>query len=514
MYAIRTAMGRVDTDLLQLFFMFLGSYLVIRTGYAKDGRNRYVYASLLGLNFLLFGWWYGHVGIDLVYFAILLFVLLVRRVKIKEIAVASALFILFANPVWFFSGFDSIIGFFSNYGKITTTSGGSFPNIMKTITETEHVPAARVLGYILSVPIIDTIGLILSLFGLVFARLYGVAVLPAFLLGLLAFRSSNRTVMFLAPFVGIGVGFLFDFILGRLKNDRFSSILRNAVACLVVVVLIIALGRFSAYRFVPKPSIAAPIVDSFIDLKGRLGKAVIFSWWDYGYAIEDISGFATYHDGGVHGGARTYLVAKALISDNQTLMHNIISFMDHYGVKPIMDNITKDNISAGKAVRMAFGFEKPLKDNNNYVLFSEDMIGKYYAISYLGSWDFDKEKSFPDGYSVFVCFDFKGGIFRCNKGFIDTKKGFVSNKLPIKRLVYVVNGNVQSIKEIHDKGVNVEICLTKQDNGRLTFRFALICDDRVFMSNFNRMYILGDYDKGLFEEVYNRFPTVRVFRVK
>ncbi|AEA34469.1 STT3 domain-containing protein [Hippea maritima] len=513
MYAIRTAMGRVDTDLLQLFFMFLGSYFVVKASLAEDRKRMYLYALLLGLNFLLFGWWYAHYGIDLVYFVVLIAFLIFRRVNLKDITVVCLLFIFFSNPLWFFSSLNSVIGFFTQYGKISSAAGGDFPNILKTITEAEHVAAAKVLSYILSSPVIDTLGLILSLFALVFARFYGVAVLPVFLLGMLAFRSSNRTVMFLAPFVGIGFGFLFDFILNRLKSDKFNSTLKNVISSLVVVVLVVGLGSFSAYKFVPRPSIAAPIVDSFLDLKDELDKAVIFSWWDYGYAIEDIDGFATYHDGGAHGGARTYLVAKALISDNQTLMHNIISFMNHYGVKPIMDNITKDNVSAGDAVKMAFGFNKPLKDNNNYVLFTQDMIGKYYAISYLGSWDFKKEKSYPDGYSFFACFGYKNGVFKCNRGDIDTKTGVIDGKLPIKRLVYVINGRIADEKTFNSRGVNVEICMNRIDK-KVVVRFVLVCDDRVFESNFNKMYILGDYDSGLFEEVYNKFPTARVFRVK
>ncbi len=515
MYAIRTAMGRVDTDLLQLFFMFTGSLLVLLAYKTESDRKRLIYSALLGLNFLLFGWWYAHYGIDVVYFAILVVMLLIKRVKFSQIVFSSVLFILFSNPLWFIHGFSGFVDFFASYGKVKTVSSGDFPNIMKTITETEHINPAKVLLYILSNRAVDGVGLILSFAMLIVMRLKAIPLLPVFLLGLLAFKSSNRTVMFLAPFVGAGLGFVLDVVFSRVNLDKIKNTYLNLGASLSTLVLIGALLVITAYKFVPMPSIQAPIVRSFLNIKKKVSKAAVFTWWDYGYAIEDIDGFATYHDGGVHGGARTYLVAKSLISDNGTLMYHIISFMDRFGVKPIMRAIRKDNKTAGEAVKLAFDYSKPIKDNFNYVLFTMDMVYKYYAISYLGSWDFKKRKSAPDGYLFYTCSGFKNNVFYCDRGIIDLNKGYISGKLPIKKFVYVLNGKVVKKIEFHNKGLNVELCLTKRTNSKsMIVDFVLVCDDKVFNSNFNRMFILGDYDKDRFEEVYDNFPYARLFRVK
>ena len=43
---------------------------------------------------------------------------------------------------------------------------------------------------------------------------------------------------------------------------------------------------------------------------------------------------------------------------------------------------------------------------------------------------------------------------------------------------------------------------------------AQIIDEKVYQSNFNQMYLLGQYDPNLFDEVYNSFPWTRVFHVK
>ena len=515
MYAIRTAMGRVDTDLLQLFFMFTGSLLVLLASETESDKKRLIYSALLGINFLLFGWWYAHYGIDVVYFGILVVMLLIRRVKLSQIVLSSVLFIIFSNPLWFIHGFSGFVSFFANYGKVKSVSSGDFPNIMKTITETEHLSPAKVMLYILSSPLVDGIGLLLSFAMLIVMGVRAIPLIPIFLLGLLAFKSSNRTVMFLAPFVGAGLGFVLDAIFSKVNFKKVKTVYVNVGSSVLTLALIGAILMLTAYRFVPTPSIQAPIVKSFLNIKKKVNRAAVFTWWDYGYAIEDMDGFATYHDGGVHGGARTYLVAKALISDNSTLMYHIISFMDRFGVKPIMKAIRLDNKSAGEAVKLAFSYSKPIKDNFNYVLFTVDMISKYYAISYLGSWNFKRQKSAPDGYAFYTCSGFKNNAFYCDRGIIDLNKGYINGKLPIKRFVYVLNGKVFKTINFHDSGVNVELCLTKRPGSNsMDVDFVLACDDKVFNSNFNRMFILGEYDKDKFEEVYNNFPYARLFRVK
>ena len=41
-----------------------------------------------------------------------------------------------------------------------------------------------------------------------------------------------------------------------------------------------------------------------------------------------------------------------------------------------------------------------------------------------------------------------------------------------------------------------------------------LIDETVFRSNYNQMFLLGGYQKDLFEETYNAFPLSRLFRIK
>ncbi|MGY9063700.1 MAG: hypothetical protein ACKVG1_15650, partial [Rhodospirillales bacterium] len=88
------------------------------------------------------------------------------------------------------------------------TNPASFPNTMTTISEVDHVPMNEVLRRVLSNTTLDWIGF-LGFCGLaVFKWRVLLPLLPMLALGLLSFQSSNRFIMYLAPFIGIGLGWL------------------------------------------------------------------------------------------------------------------------------------------------------------------------------------------------------------------------------------------------------------------------------------------------------------------
>ncbi len=509
MYFIRTSMGRVDTDLLQLFFLFLASLFLMLFSKEKDKKLKIVYSALIGLTLAFFGWWYSHNGIILIYMILLVVMAFINKVDKKTTILSFVAFIIFANPLYVYGAFGSIVGFFHNYFSITNSSGEGFPNILKTITEAEHVSFSKVLQYILSNKVIDVFGLLSFAVSIVFLKKYIIPILPILFLGLLSFHSSNRMVMFLSPFVGLGLGFLIDFAasyISRTKDIKKCWI--SFIATASAFLLIFALMGFSAVNFNPKPSIAPDIVKSFINIKKKIKYADIVSWWDYGYAIEDIDGFATYHDGGAHGGARTYFIAKGFSCDNQTKFYNTISYIDSNGIKSINDRI-KSGEKVVSVVDSVLKYDKKIKNKNNYILFTRDMIGKFSAISYLGNWSFKLKKSAPIGFQILGCNRYDNGILYCSGNRFDFNKGLINNKIPIKRAFSINNGYVIDKKEYYDKGINVETILR---NRKLLF--IMICNDKAFNTNFNQMYILGNYNKELYKEVYNNFPSARMFQLK
>lgn len=511
MYIARTSAGRVDTDALNLFFPIMASYFILLSFKSKKDFSVILYSALAGLTMYFFYFWYFHSGFHIVFFITLIVVLLVKKVHFKVLLASMIVYFIFSNPFYFIDGLGNLSNFFFRYLMTQQSNGGfNIPNIMETITEAQVRPISLTISSILSNPYISYVGLAGFL---IIAILYYkeiLPILPIFVLGLIAFKSSIRFVMYLSPFVGIGYGAIIHmltkaFINYYKKQKEITIIFSYILAFLVLIFFVI---NFGAYKYIPTPSIESDIVSSFIDIKKmNLGKAKIATWWDYGYGIEDIAGFATYHDGGSQANAKTYFIAKALFQDNQTQLYNILSFISNHGQKGI-DNLTKKNISNAEIVKTIVNYNKSIKEDN-YLLFSKDMITKFRAISEIGSYDFVTRMSKPGGFQVLQCSNFSNRKLFCDNIVVDLEKGLINDDIPLKQAYFIDNGKISSSYNYYSNGSYVEIMLKDK-----SIIGVMLLDEATFNSNFNQLYILGNFDKTLFEEAYNKYPSVRMFKIK
>lgn len=217
-YYMRSSIGRIDTDMLNLFFPVLAGLLILLAGKAKTERNVLLYSVGAGLSLFLFQWWYERSAFTLAYFMVLVFSLFVKQIRFRAILVGAILFVLCAEPATFMGGTRSVEGFLGNYFVIedatsitvtdSVTTPARFPNVFKTISEADTVHMDEVFKRILLNPIIAWAGF-MAFFALAILRWRVLLPLtPMLALGLFSFQSSNRFIMYLAPFIGIGLGWL------------------------------------------------------------------------------------------------------------------------------------------------------------------------------------------------------------------------------------------------------------------------------------------------------------------
>ena len=168
-------------------------------------------------------------GFTIAYFAVLLASLILARVKIHIIAVCSLLFALFSHPDFFSSGTGSVIGFLENYWvfedsveivmKDNVNKSASYPNVFQTISEAAQVPISEVLRQVLINPFTGWLGFLgFTLLAFLRWRVL-IPLLPMLALGLLGFQTSRRFIMFLAPLIGVGLGFLLSLGLFWILED-------------------------------------------------------------------------------------------------------------------------------------------------------------------------------------------------------------------------------------------------------------------------------------------------------
>ncbi|MBF0539148.1 MAG: hypothetical protein HQL03_12945 [Nitrospirae bacterium] len=95
-YMVRTAIGRVDTDSLNLFFFFLVSYFILITCKGKRDRDLYLYSAIAGISMLVFHTWYHLTMLAEFYVFVLIVHLLVNGVFWRKILKAAVIFVVFS----------------------------------------------------------------------------------------------------------------------------------------------------------------------------------------------------------------------------------------------------------------------------------------------------------------------------------------------------------------------------------------------------------------------------------
>ncbi len=526
-YYVRSCTGRVDTDGLVLFAPITIALIMLISVISKKKTVKFLFSGLSGLLFLILSNFHEAIHVGYIGYLILFILSLWfnnNRKFNKDLGICILLFILFSNPLNLFYGFKYLMNFlgssyFFNFASKEVEHGIKIvlPNIISTITETQRLSYDKILNMMFTNKFLAMVGLLSSI--VYFLKNYkkSLLLLPVFAIGCLSFFTSNRFSMFLAPFVGIGLGYIISLIIYYIyhflrKKEHFSKSIIEVACCFI---LFFVIARYTAYSYVPRPSISAPIIKSFIDMDKKFGNnKAVYTWWDFGYALMDVGNFYTYHDGGKHGGIRTYLVAKGMTIDNQRNLYNMIGYLDDNGFNAV-SKIIEENKSSDYMLSTLFNYSKPVfkRKKDIYILYTNDMIGKYSSISFFGNWDFNSKKSNPDSYQQLRCSQLKDNQLYCGNIIINLNNGIgkigPNRQFNIRKSFFIDNGYIIRENNYNNKnGYYLEL-LMRNNN---IFSIYII-NDRLFRSNFNQQYILGKVDTRYFKEVYNNFPFARLFKV-
>ncbi|RME68160.1 MAG: hypothetical protein D6778_02250 [Nitrospirae bacterium] len=515
LYYVRTSIGRVDTDAMNLFFPLMVALFFLLVIQSKENRQRYIYSALAGITMLVFQWWYQRYQFSLVYPVFFFLCLLVNRFRMRDILVLTGIFILFSNPLNFFYGIRDTLSFLqSGFVQKEAVQKGSvvWPNVMETITETRKVRIAELMEDIVGEPLIGYLGLVAICVVAVKRYREVLPLYPMMAIGLLAPLAGIRFGLYLVPLLATGIGYAIYFVVRFVFKylNLKEKLLDPTVGALIVVFFFVTASHLTAYNHVPPPKLPVPMVNAILELKEKVPHASpVFTWWDWGYALADIGGFAVYHDGGSQGGVRTYFVAKAFVEDDQKKMYSILSAIDNLKFKGIEEKI-QNSSSPNKTVEEILTYKGSPTNPNIMVLYTEDMIDKFGAISFLGNWDFETKKTKTTGLQRLSCSKIEAEKIYCRGLTIDLKEGKINNTFPLKRAIFSING--KSLKErVYQHPSRTFLIVLVRDR---QIKGIFLLDEEVLRSNLVQMFLLGNYDRKLFEEVHNDFPVLRAFRVK
>ncbi len=327
-YLYRSNLGWFDTDCLNVTLAFGITYLFLRFG-REAALRRYLYLAAGIVGYLLFLWWWDQAAqaVTLIAVAPLAIVITLEyrpAGRERRLALGIAAVLLVALLIW--QGSDSLV---SAFRKITGTLGylakqqiGDFPNTGVSIFEQKRLAPADVVAKTMGNYPAFLAGLA-GIGWLIWKKRRMAAPLGIlFLLGCFSFLFARRFLIFLNPFLAIGIGFMVQKLWDLRRQwppGRYVAPTLALLACMTA-----AAGSIGKVYW---PKEIPPIVAG-MDYLARESQpdAVAWAWWDHGYSMLYWGRRATINDGSVHDGLRTVCNALPLAMQDQRTAANFMHF--------------------------------------------------------------------------------------------------------------------------------------------------------------------------------------------
>ena len=464
-------------------------------------------------------------------FIIFLAILLTQKLEEKQLlflALASFLAFLFFGNV-----FAVIWSHVVTYADRGVAEGSlKFYEVVQTVREAGKIPFSTMANRISG----SQIGVIVSLIGyvlLVMRHKAFLIALPLIGIGVFSLVGGLRFTVYAVPVAAISAVYLF-FVLGdRIKESVADKGLQNITKYTFVILATAAMiypniKHIQGY-LVPtvlnKTEVAD--LDKLDDMASN--KDYTLTWWDYGYPIWYYSDTNTLIDGGKHT-HDNYIISKLMFSDSPQQVANLSrlaveTYVDsNYSI--VADTLFKGSDKSPKHFMddlKSENYELPEKTREVYLYFPFRMMRIFPTVGVFGNINLKTGKEERKIYfsPLSVAQQANGKVLFRNGTIYDGTKGTVEvilkeNNKYVKKTKkvyrfdvagYGANGKTKVQSKLHS--ISGEYCIVfLQSYGQI-----VVMDRKTYNSAYVQMFMLGKYDKNLFELVVTS-PYTKIYKVK
>ena len=436
----------------------------------------------------------------------------------KNLMITSAvLFVLF---MYFGHAFSLIYNKTVAYLMTGTLQEGlHFYGVKQTVREAGHIPfstfANRISG---SQP-----GVLIAFIGyvvLVLRHRAFILALPLIGIGVFALWGGLRFTVYAVPVAAMSAVYLFFVIAEFFKDKR----MQYAFVVLATAAMIYPnITHIIGYR-VPTVFKKAEVQDLAKLDKIADTKDYTLAWWDYGYPIWFYSDTNTLIDGGKHNNDN-FIISKIMQTTSPQLAANLArlaveTYVDsNYSVvaNTLFKNGKKDQVDPNMFLEELESDHYPLppKSREVYLYMPMRMMNIFPTVMVFGNLDLTTGKPLRKVrfYPTRAIKSTQGMLWFANGIAFDSKKGELSirdQKIPVKSFIVTqlrTNGKIKlQVKQYHRDGQWVVLYLKN-------YRRFVIMDEETFRSMYVQMFMLGKYDKKLFEPVVVS-PYTRIYKLK
>jgi len=459
------------------------------------------------------------VGIRIVLFAVVLTFLLKTKLDTKYLMyIALASFVAF---LFFGNIFNLILGkLFSYLDRGVEAEGLHFYQVVQTVREAGAIPFSTMANRISG----SQIGVLISLLGyivLVLRHKPFVIALPLIGVGVLSLWAGLRFTVYAVPVAAISAVYLFYVIADTFLKDR--KLKYGFIVLATAMMIYPNITHIIGYK-VPTVLSTTEVNDLEKLKKISTPKDYTLAWWDYGYPIWFYSDTNTLIDGGKHT-KDNFIVSKILQTSSAELAANLSrlaveTYVDsNYSIvaNALFGNGMEDQLDPNLLLSEVENgtYILPKKTRDVYLYLPYRMLRIFPTVAIFGNLDLTtgKAQRKVTFYPTQVKSSAKGIITLRNGIIFDSIKGEVTigkSKKEVKN--FIVAENTKSGKTklqsrfYHASGEYATVYLK-------SYGQFVVMDMETFNSMYVQMFMLGKYDKDLFEQVISSAYT-KIYKLK
>ena len=534
-YLSRSSYGYIDTDMLNLFFMYLLYAFIYLSSRHQSWFRTFCFIIAAGFVGKIFFLWYSKPELILLSFFSLVYFTIVNTKNWKKVFVTSFIYILCTNPSTYLNSINIFINnpYLSGYLSaniqvvdLVNNSSLNFNNIFRYIGELQKPSFFDLLKIEGSI----YLGLLCFTGIILWAASYPllfIGLAPLVFFFLLSFILGNRALFYSAPFVWFGLAYFTNFL--TFKYSVFKEIRSKNLVYTSTSILLIFLSVFLTNSFNKKID---PTWISSKTIKGlkELGKivedknnSVLVADWGYGYQSILSNDIPVLIHPGVPTSPRHYFIARALTSFDEEETLKIINYVVGGNVEKIKDKGINSFVELSKDI-----YTKNPPEQDIYFMVTGKQRRWMPSTGATAYWDIEKNSPFFFGdktaYDVFNileinCDDLDTTTYttKCADSEGDTIKnipvnlalGLWNGEPVIKRIVQVENGKVTINQEYKDAKGNFVFQIIKNLDDNTSYLYLM--HEAVFKSTYNRLLHLNQFEN--YELVYEDYPYVKIYKI-
>ncbi len=435
----------------------------------------------------------------------------------KLVILSAVLFVLF---LFFGNVFGLIMGKIANYISTgTNESGLHFYSVVQTVREAGQIPfsmfANRISG--------SEIGVFIAFIGyiiLIVKHRAFILALPLMGIGAFALFGGLRFTVYAVPMAAMGAIYLF-FVLGDFFKDRKLKYLFIVLATAAMIYPNIT--HIIGYK-VPTVLNKAEVEDLVKLNEIADPKDYTLSWWDYGYPIWYYSETSTLIDGGKHNNDN-FIISKIMQTTSSELAANLSrlaveTYVDsNYSIAANVLFAKKEGTQLDPNFLLAElengTYALPKKTRDIYLYLPYRMLRIFPTVSVFGNLDLltGKEERRMAFYPTSIKSQ-KDGVLELHNGIdFDAKKGTLTiggSSKDVKYFIITQNtkeGETQLQSQLYHADGEYAVVYMK------SYGQIIVMDIETFNSMYVQMFMLGKYDKNLFELVVSSAYS-KIYKLK